>query len=109
MIVFRKTRRSKFSPPAKRSKYIAIPNQVVQAGNHFIHKFQQGKEVNVPPVIGFLHHYRSQCIINNKNVKFKKCLKIPSHVDRTIYKYKKKLIERMDKVFVALSRQCNLS
>ena len=110
MIVFRKTRRtSTFSLPAKRSKYIAIPNQVVQVGNHFIHKFQQGREVNVPPDIGFLHHYRSNCIINNKNVKFKKCQNIPTEVDRTMYTHKKKLIERMDKVFVALSQQCNLS
>ena len=57
LIILRKTQRmSGFDYKAIRSKYIAITNQVVQAGNHFIHEFQQGREVNVPTSVGFLHH-----------------------------------------------------
>ena len=109
MIILRKTRRtSKFYPPAKRSKYIAIPTQVLQAGNHFIHWFQQGKEVNVPPNIGFLHHYRATCVDDEPDHP-NKCIKDPTQVDRTIHKHKQKLLDSMNKVFLALSQQCNLS
>ena len=109
MIILRKTQRMhKFYPPALRSKYVAISNQVVQAGNHYIHEFQQGKEVNVPTSVGFLHHYRATCVDDEPDHP-NKCIKDPTQVDRTIHKHKQKLLDSMDKVFLALSQQCILS
>ena len=109
MIILRKTRRtSEFYPPAKRSKYIAIPNQVLQAGNHFIHWFQHGKELNVPPNNGFLHHYRATCADNTTKLDSKKCLIGPTVVDRTMYKYKEKLLKNMNNVFQIIHQQCKL-
>ena len=86
MIILRKTKRMhKFYPPALRSKYLAISNQVVQAGNHYIHEFQQGREVNVPTSVGFLHHYRATCADNTTKKDSEKCLIGPTVVDRTMY------------------------
>jgi len=57
--VLRKTRRkTKFNPQKQRSKYICIPRNVKEAGNHFIWEYAEGHNVNVPTSIGFLHHYR---------------------------------------------------
>ncbi|XP_023321421.1 uncharacterized protein LOC111696112 [Eurytemora carolleeae] len=51
-------RKLKFHPPKQRSKYICIPSQVVEAGNHFVWEFKHGRTLNVPTSTGFLHHYR---------------------------------------------------
>ena len=108
LIILRKTKRmSGFDYKAIRSKYIAIPNQVVQAGNHFIHEFQQGREVNVPTDIGFLHHYRATCVDVGPG-SLRTCLKGPTEVDRTMYKYKAQLLKNMNSVFLKLSRKCKL-
>ena len=109
LTILRKTKRmSGFSYKAIRSKYIAIANQVVQAGNHFIHEFQQGREVNVPTNIGFLHHYRATCVDVGPG-SLQKCVKGPTEVDRTLYKYKAQLLKNMNSIFHKLSQQCNLS
>ena len=109
MIILRKTKRMhKFYPPALRSKYLAISNQVVQAGNHYIHEFQQGREVNVPTSVGFLHHYRASCADNTTKKDSEKCLIGPTIVDRTMYKYKERLLKNMNNVFQALHEQCRL-
>ena len=109
MIILRKTKRMhKFYPPALRSKYLAISNQVIQAGNHYIHEFQQGREVNVPTSVGFLHHYRATCADNTTKLDSKKCLIGPTVVDRTMYKYKKQLLKNMNNVFQILRQQCKL-
>ena len=109
MIILRKTKRMhKFYPPALRSKYLAISNQVVQAGNHYIHEFQQGREVNVPTSVGFLHHYRATCADNTTKLDSKKCLIGPTVVDRTMYKYKENLLKNMNNVFQILRQQCKL-
>ena len=109
MIILRKTKRMhKFYPPALRSKYLAISNQVVQAGNHYIHEFQQGREVNVPTSVGFLHHYRATCADNTTKKDSEKCLIGPTVVDRTMYKYKEKLLKNMNNVFQIIHQQCKL-
>ena len=109
MIILRKTKRMhKFYPPALRSKYLAISNQVVQAGNHYIHEFQQGREVNVPTTVGFLHHYRASCADNTTKKDSEKCLTGPTVVDRTMYKYKEKLLKNMNNVFQIIHQQCKL-
>ena len=59
MRVLRKTRRkSKFNPQKQRSKYICVPRNVKEAGNHFIWEFGRGSNLNVPTKYGYLHHYR---------------------------------------------------
>ena len=127
MYVLRKTRRHlKFYPPAIRSKYIAIPNQVVTATNHLITEFHLGKEVNVPTDIGYLHHYRKPCaryfwetrdFAKKHKSKFYKqqqqldakyCLNAPTEIDRTMWKYKNKLLRQVNQIFQALSQQCHL-
>ena len=109
MIILRKTKRMhKFYPPALRSKYLAISNQVVQAGNHYIHEFQQGREVNVPTSVGFLHHYRATCADNTTKKDSEKCLIGPTVEDRTMYKYKEKLLKNMNNVFQIIHQQCKL-
>ena len=124
MYVLRKTRRHlKFYPPAIRSKYIAISNQVVTAKNHIVSEFHLGKEVNVPTEIGYLHHYRANCanfysetrdLLKQKVYKrihkldAEYCLHAPTEVDRTMWKYKNKLLDQVNQVFQALSEQCQL-
>ena len=109
MIILRKTKRMhKFYPPALRSKYLAISNQVIQAGNHYIHEFQQGREVNVPTSVGFLHHYRASCADNTTKKDSEKCVIGPTVVDRTMYKYKEKLLKNMNTVFQIIHEQCKL-
>ena len=109
MIILRKTKRMhKFYPPALRSKYLAISNQVVQAGNHYIHEFQQGREVNVPTSVGFLHHYRATCADNTTKKDSEKCLIGPTVVDRTMYKYKERLLNNMNNVYQIIHQQCKL-
>lgn len=56
--VFR-NRRAKLHPQKQRSKYIAKPDAVVEAGNHFVWEFVSGRgSLNVPANAGILHHYR---------------------------------------------------
>ena len=108
LIILRKTKRmSGFNFKAIRSKYIAITNQVVEAGNHFIHDFQQGREVNVPTDIGFLHHYRATCVDVGPG-SLRTCLKGPTEVDRAMHKYKAQLLKNMNSAFLILSQQCTI-
>jgi len=51
-------RRHKLHPPKQRSKYICLPSEVKEAGNHFVWEFYRGKTLNVPASYGLLHHYR---------------------------------------------------
>ena len=102
--VLRKTRRmSSLFPPGIRSKYIFIPNKVVEAGNHIVQQLEQGTQVNVPPNIGLLHHYRKKCIQNDPS-----CLKRPSEVDRMAHKFKEKLLKSINATMLRLSKKCNL-
>lgn len=118
--VLRKTRRiSKFSLVTTfRAKYICIPNQVEIAVNHVIDTFWEGREFNVPTSIGMLHHYRRPCdgteildTLNHARTKdrTKDCVDEPSQVDRSIHRFKKKLLESVEIVLNDLSNQCNLN
>ena len=101
--VLRKTRRkNKFNPQKQRSKYICIPRQVKEAGNHFIWEFQQGNNLNVPTNVGFLHHYRV-CEFGGDD-----CVNAPSQVDQTVHKYQHTLSQNVKKVILKLSDQCKL-
>ncbi|XP_040571227.1 beta-1,4-galactosyltransferase galt-1 [Lepeophtheirus salmonis] len=101
--VLRKTRRKvKFNPQKQRSKYICIPRDIKEAGNHFIWEFvsSNGKSLNVPTELGFLHHYRV-CEFGGDD-----CINTPSVVDKTVYKYKDLLIKNVEKVFESLHSKC---
>ena len=77
----------------QRSKYICIPRNVREAGNHFIWDFQEGFSLNVPTSVGFLHHYRV-CEFGGDD-----CVQTESVVDRTVAdRYKEDLISAMDRV-----------
>jgi hypothetical protein len=101
--VLRKTRRkSKFNPQKQRSKYICIPRNVKEAGNHFIWEFARGYNLNVPTSYGYLHHYRV-CEFGGDD-----CIHTESHVDRTMYRYRDLLLKNVDKVVQKLSNRCQL-
>ena len=104
LIVLRKTSRtSMFLPPSSRSKYICVPKNVIKGGNHIIDEFLEGIEVNVPPSIGFLHHYRSHTP--------KRAAANPTGrtvVDRTMHKYKDRLLNNIMGVLLDISQHCKL-
>ena len=101
--MLRKTRRkTKFNPQKQRSKYICIPRQVKEAGNHFIWEYQQGSNLNVPTSVGFLHHYRV-CEFGGDD-----CVHQSNQIDRTAHKYRHILLENVKKVILKLSDQCKL-
>ena len=77
----------------QRSKYICIPRNVREAGNHFIWDFQEGFSLNVPTSVGFLHHYRV-CEFGGDD-----CVQTESVVDRTVAdRYKEELTSAIDGV-----------
>ena len=86
-----------------RSKYICIPNQVNHGGDHIIADFQKGREINVPPSIGFSHHYRNNCPVS-RNI-----TELPNEVDQTIYKYKDELLKNVKMILDKIADQCELS
>lgn len=72
-------RRGKLNPQKQRSKYIAKPEAVVEAGNHFVWEFVTGKgSLNVPADAGILHHYRVsyQASPNHRNFNKKRFFKL---------------------------------
>eukprot|EP00095_Tigriopus_kingsejongensis_P002619 snap_masked-scaffold1459_size40432-processed-gene-0.3 protein:Tk02619 transcript:snap_masked-scaffold1459_size40432-processed-gene-0.3-mRNA-1 annotation:"PREDICTED: uncharacterized protein LOC656883" len=97
-----KTRRkSKFNPQKQRSKYICIPRNVREAGNHFIWEFMDGYNVNVPVHVGFLHHYRV-CEFGGND-----CIHTDSKVDKTIVNhYQPDLIGRVQDTLTGLADTC---
>ena len=104
LIVLRKTTRtSMFLPPSSRSKYICVPKNVIKAGNHIIDEFLDGIEVNVPHDIGFLHHYRA-------NTPKRAGANPTGHtvVDRTMHKYKDRLLNNIIEVLLDISQHCKL-
>ena len=103
-IVLLKTRRtSAFIPPAVRSKYIGVPKNLIIGGHHFVEEFFEGIEVNVPTNIGFLHHYRSH------TPEFHTADPGQNVVDRTMHKYKDRLLSNVNQVLLDISQQCNIS
>ena len=103
MRVLRKTRRkSKFNPQKQRSKYICVPRNVKEAGNHFIWEFGRGSNLNVPTKYGYLHHYRV-CEFGGDD-----CIHTESHVDRTMFHYRDRLLTNVNSVLKKLSDRCQL-
>ena len=101
--VLRKTRKkSKFNPQKQRSKYICVPQNVKEAGNHFIWEFHRGSNLNVPTKFGFLHHYRV-CEFGGDD-----CIHTESNVDRRMVHYREPLIANIQKVLHQLSSRCGL-
>ena len=105
-IVLLKTRRtSMFIPPAVRSKYIGVPKNLIVGGHHFVEEFFEGIEVNVPTSIGFLHHYRTHTPESSIHTADSG----QTVVDRTMHKYKDRLLSNVNRVLSDISHQCNLS
>lgn len=101
--VLRKTRKkSKFNPQKQRSKYICVPQNVKEAGNHFIWEFHRGSNLNVPTKFGFLHHYRV-CEFGGDD-----CIHTESNVDRRMVHYRETLIGNIQKVLSQVSQRCQL-
>ena len=80
-----------------------------------INDLQQGNELNVPTSVGFLHHYRAKCVglhgiklMPGIDPKPENCLKNPTQVDRTMFKYKDRLLMNMKKVLKIISKQCQI-
>ncbi|XP_060811054.1 beta-1,4-galactosyltransferase galt-1 isoform X2 [Bombus pascuorum] len=104
LITLKKTRRrTKLHPHKQRSKYICKPQDIVEAGNHFVWEFIPGHgTLNVPSDAAILHHYRV-CEFGGDD-----CIKTQSVVDRTAYKYKDRLAENVGKIWADLSTDCSL-
>lgn len=104
LMTLRKTRRrSKLHPHKQRSKYLCRPEFVVEAGNHFIWEFVPGHgTLNVPPDAAILHHYRV-CEFGGND-----CIKTASVVDRTAYRYKERLVNRVKSKWQDLKVKCSL-
>ena len=101
--VLRKTRRkSKFNPQKQRSKYICVPRNVKEAGNHFIWEFFRGSNLNVPTKFGYLHHYRV-CEFGGDD-----CIHTDNHVDRTMFYFRDKLVKQVNAVVHKLSERCQV-
>ncbi|XP_023308046.2 uncharacterized protein LOC111689814 [Lucilia cuprina] len=104
LVTQRKTRRRfKLHPQKQRSKYICKPEDVIEAGNHFVWEYAPGKgSLNVPPTDAILQHYRV-CEFGGND-----CIKAPSTVDRTAIKYVNRLVERVYSVYSHLKDKCDL-
>ncbi|XP_066592491.1 uncharacterized protein [Prorops nasuta] len=104
LITLRKTRRrTKLHPHKQRSKYICKPEEVVEAGNHFVWEFIPGHgTMNVPSDAAILHHYRV-CEFGGDD-----CIKTQSTVDRTTYKYRKDLADNVQATWTELDNECQL-
>ncbi|XP_076170321.1 uncharacterized protein LOC143148178 isoform X2 [Ptiloglossa arizonensis] len=104
LITLRKTRRrAKLHPHKQRSKYVCKPQNIVEAGNHFVWEFIPGHgTLNVPSEAAILHHYRV-CEFGGDD-----CIKTQSVVDRTAYKYKDRLADSVGKTWSDLDADCSL-
>ncbi|XP_053990572.1 uncharacterized protein LOC128882829 [Hylaeus volcanicus] len=104
LITLRKTRRrTKLHPQKQRSKYVCKPQDIVEAGNHFVWEFIPGHgTLNVPSEAAILHHYRV-CEFGGDD-----CIKTQSVVDRTAYKYKDRLSDSVGKTWADLNTECLL-
>lgn len=104
LITLKKTRRkSKLHPHKQRSKYVCKPQGVVEAGNHFVWEFITGHgTLNMPLDAAILHHYRV-CEFGGDD-----CIKTPSVIDRTAYKYRDRLADNADRTWTEINNECTL-
>lgn len=108
LVALKKTEREDLIyPHGTRSKFICDPRRVVEAGNHFIWEYVNDatdKALNVPPEVALLHHYRN-CSTARK-YSDENVANVKTVVDRTIYKYKDGLVDRITKTFNSLDKNC---
>lgn len=108
LLVLRKTnRKDLIYPHGTRSKFICDPRRVVEAGNHFIWEYVNDatdKALNVSPRVALLHHYR-KCSTARKYCD-QDVAEVKSVVDRTIYKYKDSLVDRITTTRNSLDMNC---
>ncbi|KAK9499218.1 hypothetical protein O3M35_002296 [Rhynocoris fuscipes] len=104
LTTLRKTRRrAKLHPHKQRSKYVCRPEFVIEAGNHFVWEFVPGHgTLNVPSDAAILNHYRV-CEFGGDD-----CVKSASVIDRTAYRYKTRLVERVKAKWTELKTECSL-
>lgn len=104
LITLKKTRRKvRLHPHKQRSKYICKPENVVEAGNHFVWEFMPGHgALNVPADAAILHHYRV-CEFGGDD-----CVKTPSVVDKTAYRYGPELARNVKVKYRELREKCSL-
>ncbi|XP_015904753.1 beta-1,4-galactosyltransferase galt-1 [Parasteatoda tepidariorum] len=82
------TRKSKFHAHKQRSKCVILPERVVEMGNHFVWEFITGKTMmNIPPDVGFLHHYRV-CEFGGND-----CINTTHVTDRRSYAWKDAMVD----------------
>uniref|UniRef100_T1J425 Glycosyltransferase family 92 protein n=1 Tax=Strigamia maritima TaxID=126957 RepID=T1J425_STRMM len=94
-------RRAKFHPHKQRSKCIVLPEYVIEMGNHFVWEFLPGHgTINSPPDVGFLHHYRV-CEFGGSD-----CIKTQWVTDRTMYKFKDEIIDRVNQRLDSVKKSC---
>ena len=99
-------RRKKLNPHGERSKYICLPQHLKEAGTHIVYEYLKGYNINVPQDVALSHHYR-QCEMNK--VGMGDCMKDPTEVDRTVYKYKHAIMRSIKDVYPQIVSQCKLA
>lgn len=104
LVTLKKVRRkTKLHPHKQRSKYICLPEQVVEAGNHFVWEYIPGHGTfNVPADSAILHHYRI-CEFGGDD-----CINTASTIDNTAYRYKDQLIANVKAKFQGYKVPCQL-
>ncbi|XP_015928667.1 uncharacterized protein [Parasteatoda tepidariorum] len=92
-----KTRRLSTSMKiGSRSKYIVVPDRIIEVGNHVVWRHTSGsRAISVQDTVALLHHYRI-CEFGGFS-----CLKKDSVVDRTATKFGPDLLQRV-------TRSCRL-
>jgi len=103
LVVLRKTRRkTKLHPHKLRSKFVCDPQRVIEVGNHFVWEFLNPSDGTFyfTPEHAILHHYRV-CEYGGND-----CITADSTVDRTVYKYRKKLVDRITNTLGNLDSNC---
>ncbi|KFM82603.1 hypothetical protein X975_11956, partial [Stegodyphus mimosarum] len=104
-----KTRRLSTSMKVgSRSKYIVVPERVIEVGNHVVWRHTSGsRAIQVPDTVALLHHYRI-CEFGGFS-----CLKKTSLVDRTATRFGPELLRRVLSqcrlVYPDLQGKCPLS
>lgn len=91
LMSMRKTRRmTEFHNAGIRSKYICKPEEAIEIGNHLLWETRttQMKHAMLGLDVAYMHHYRSVCAK-------KDCLKFPTVIDTSIWKWKNVLTEAM--------------
>ncbi|XP_054284121.1 uncharacterized protein LOC129001015 [Macrosteles quadrilineatus] len=103
MTLHKTRRRAKLHPHKQRSKYICRPERVIEVGNHFVWEFIPGHgTVNVPGDAAIMHHYRV-CEFGGDD-----CVRSASVVDRTLCRYRDRLIRAVGDQWNRTSPVCGL-